>query len=907
LLGRATIPEKGFQMNDVTTRIFSIVDSVHYENIDKYTPTKEYSSIVQMLLPSDWRVRERGFWTGCSPEEWSPQDHGWKIHVSSAIERSEETLSACVPEIIRARASFKFCSDPKMLRLSLGKAWSRFQAGKFITIYPRHEAQFVELLHALHQKTKSFTGPHILTDKPYPGSRVVFYRYGAHVSSNRPDAYGNQRSGFNVEGGGWQEDVRDASFRLPPGISNPVSACDGSGTTGRSQSIVLKGRYSVSGALKFNGTGGIYQAIDTQTGKHVIVREVRGLPPGEEQAVKPALVNGLIREARILRRLAGSGLTPEFVDIFQEWNNWFLVEERIEAVTLWDASMKFYYSKDHQFAADGFNEIRATIDSIGRALGAVHESGVVLRDLTRSNVMVTSLGEIKFIDLEFAHEVGVDDRWIRGWTPGYASDEQLSSQKPTFQEDHYAFGVLILDILTFCASGMELSREAILHGKLPQVLEDLNFPNALYDIVVGLTTKDLASRWSIQKALEHLNQADPPAANMLMFPKWEDFVSPQGDEADVLRSIGTIISGFTKYLDASLDVSRSDRLWPAGPQLFSTNPVSLQFGAAGIAFFYLRSAGGVNEDVLTWIDQKTSLETCPPGLYSGVGGVALLLLAAGRVKSAEKHLRSARTHPLALSIPGLYFGAAGQGMLQLHFWSVTGDPGYLDCAISIADELLSCADISKDGLCWASDGKVYLGLGDGQSGIALFLIYVGKASGVARYLDAAGRALDFDIAHHARVAGRILWKNYVGASANSPNSPHTRFGASGIGSVCIRYFAATGDVRYKDVALDCAQSIRSRVSNKLWQDSGNAGMGEFLLDLSHFTGDEGFRSAAIYHAGAIATHATQCLGGIAFAGPAHYRICNEYSVGGAGIGIFLDRLANRRDRFMMLDWLLGRP
>ena len=85
----------------------------------------------------------------------------------------------------------------------------------------------------------------------------------------------------------------------------------------------------------------------------------------------------------------------------------------------------------------------------------------------------------------------------------------------------------------------------------------------------------------------------------------------------------------------------------------------------------------------------------------------------------------------------------------------------------------------------------------------------------------------------------------------------------------------------------------------------HAQFGEYLLDLACLLQDERFSNAAYYQAEAILPHALDCEGGVAFAGPAHYRICNDYGMGGSGIGIFLDRLLSRRSRFLMLDELLG--
>ena len=58
------------------------------------------------------------------------------------------------------------------------KRWARQGAGKFITIYPFDEDQFVSVIEQLHQATRQFEGPYILSDRRYKDSKVVFYRYG---------------------------------------------------------------------------------------------------------------------------------------------------------------------------------------------------------------------------------------------------------------------------------------------------------------------------------------------------------------------------------------------------------------------------------------------------------------------------------------------------------------------------------------------------------------------------------------------------------------------------------------------------------------------------------------------------------------------------------------------------------
>jgi serine/threonine protein kinase len=892
---------------------YSFLSPVYHENIYAYEPTREFLDIARAAVGDDWRVKGRGFWSSCSPPGREDLEHGWKIHLSSTLENASETLTIAARILSAAHVAFKFCSDTRMLKMSLGKGWSRFQIGKFITVYPKDVDEFKTVIAELHAATSHLTGPYILTDRPYRDSKVVYYRYGVHRGMPRVDAAGKRVSGFFLEDGTWYNDVRGPAFRLPPGVEDPFVAPPGVEATAPpssqppSRSVLLKNRYLVQGAIKFNATGGIYRGIDQETNREIVIREVRGKLGHleRESPDDPAFV--LKREARIIQTLSPTGLVPAYVDMFQAWDHWFLVLEKLDAISLWGHSMEFYFSNEYQSVEFGLDKILSSIKAIGRGLQQIHAHGIVLRDLTKNNVLFTQAGnEVKFIDFEFAFELEDTGPWVAGWTPGYASLEQATAQRPTVADDCYAFGVLIIDMLTFCAGGLELGRDSILR-KLRLNLSDLGLPFGLLDLVEGLTHPAPAGRWSIARALAHLESIALPVAGKKMFPSREELLGVDPPTGEVAASLQAALSGLNRFLDASLDLARDDRLWPAAPEVFVTNPVSLEYGAAGIAFYLLHNQGHVRDDVLDWIEAKTAVTPCPPGLHAGRSGVALLLLMAGRQEPARRLMREASSDPAVFDRAGLYYGSAGVGLALLHFWALTGDRHYLEQALGIGDRLLATAVESGHGLHWPTGDKVYLGLGEGQSGVALFLVYLAAATGEQRFTRGAGKALRFDLAHARHVAGRVVWKVHTASREQAPNLPHHKFGSAGVGAACLRYFALTGEERFRDVALDCAHTVRTRMSNKIWQEEGSAGYGEFLLDMAQFLGEPRFRDLAWYQAEAILAHALERPEGVAFGGLDHYRICADYSYGSSGIGMFFDRLAANKPRFLMLDHLLARP
>lgn len=881
---------------------YTLFDGPFFESIDRYAPDPKYRDAVKALLPEGWKVQPRGFWTHCFAPDADFIAHGWKIHVSSRTENAIETLRHVTAVAVSAGVNFKFCSDRRMLRLSLNKNASRSQAGKFIAIFPRDQAEFEQVIERIHVATRHLDGPYVLTDRPYRDSEVVYYRYGEHRGEPRLNHYGQRVRGYRLDDGSWHADTREPKFRLPPGVQDPFSREQELAPPG-DDGVLIKGRYRIRQALKFNANGGVYRGIDEATGAQVVIREERGaLGALEQTSTEHGEGYSLHKEARILQRLADTGCVPGFVDLFKEWRHWFLVQEYIGAQTLWGDAIGYYLGRSGRTSAEAFEALRSSAIKLATGLQAVHAAGVVLRDLTRTNVLVTAQGDIKFIDFEFSHEVDDAGPWVPGGTSGYAAPEQIANETPSPSDDHYALGVLLLDMLTFSASGFDLNREG-LYGRLGQNIDDLHLPQALNDIVAGLTHLDVSQRWDLQRAIDALNAIEPPPP-LPLFHVGEDIPEVAPPSAALKSELKRMVEDIGAYLDDSVDFKRQDRLWPASSEVFTTNPINLKHGAAGPAFFQLQVRGAVDPAVLDWIARRANPRDCPPGLYSGLAGVAVLMSAAGRQDTAEALMRDSNVPEMLYEAPGLYYGAAGWGLANLHLWQDIGTVRYLEQACGVGDWLLRTATEAEAGLHWAIEDVVSLGLGEGQSGIALFLTYLAAAADEPRYLQAAVRALDFDLAFGEEYGGLLLWQPTVDARPGDPRSPHTWYGSSGIGSACLRCYAATGESRFLETAQRCALSVASRFTNKIWQFEGASGFGEFLLDMAQFTGDQRYARIAYYQSEILLPHQIRRPKGVAFAGSDHFRICCEYSEGSSGIGLFVDRLLHDKPRLLMLDGLL---
>ncbi len=884
--------------------VFTLRSREFFESLDSYEPSPELVSIVESYADHSWNVRSLGFWAYCRPADWTPARQGWKIHVSAVHWTAEETLHAVVPLLVRERICFKFCSDLRMVKLSTGKNWPRTGSGKFMTIYPKDQPDFLRLAAALHRATQDLRGPYILSDRPYPGSRVIFYRYGEHASPVRVDAAGQGMHTLVRPDGVGVPDERMPYFCLPPWIIDPL---DKTGTVATPRVVMLKDRYRVVNALRYSSNGGIYDAVDTATGHQVVIREARPMFGAQDGQGDARTL--LKKEARILQKLESTGLSARFVDLFEEWEHLFLVQEKFEAQTLWLYAISSWarggYSPSTLLApAELSGIISRTIRKLARGLQTIHSHGIILRDLTKTNVLVTTSGEVKFIDFELAYEIDRDDAPVFGFTFGYASPQQLAQERPRFEDDYYALGALILDIISFNASGHPLNPAGVMRT-LELTLQDLGLPREFCEIVTGLTAPEVGDRWRLHDVATTLDRASE--APMLRRNGVERAALPHraAPSPCVIADVAGTVEGISRYILNAADIEREDRLWPASPETFTTNPLGLQFGASGIAHYLLQAAGSVPSPIVDWIRKGLTRFLCPPSLYNGRSGIALFLLEVGLETVARDLMETAATqHELITEDPSLYYGAAGWGLANLHFWKKTNDDRYVERAIAIGNHLVQTSTVTPEGVCWNHNGTINYGLGHGQSGIATFLIYLNAAKPNASFRETAVQAIDYDCAHAFERDNLLLWYQHSGVKAGQA-LPHVRFGTAGVGAAALRCYVATREPRFRRIAEECARSVATRHANKLWQDFGLAGYGELLLDMYAFLGDEQYLNSAYYVATGILPNRIPRLDGFAFAGQEQLRISCDIGMGAAGIGLFLHRVLHPAlPRMLFLDGML---
>lgn len=875
---------------------YLLADKEFYEPLERYSAADDFGSEVRRLLPATWTLKRRALWLHCDPPNVNLPPQGWKIHLSATLGNSLQILTTAARILVAESVSFKFVADRTILLLTNSKRWQRGGAGKFITCYPVDQTQCGELLACLAKSLTGYSGPYILSDRRFRNSQIVHYRYGGILPTKRMGIDGRPVPVIQLSGE-FMDDERTPYFRLPDAVSDPFATDE---PTPDGEAGTLKnGRYVVERVVAFSNPGGVYIALDRESERKVIIKEARPFTNVSPRGTDAVWL--LKKEQRILELLEDTGVAPKPLDFFQDWEHYYLVEELIDGQILRSyhtsisLSLKPHPSRDQ--AEEFFTRFRALYKRIAQALQVLHEKRIVFSDLSHYNVMVLNDGQtIRLIDFEGAYEQGVDPPPLL-FTPGFAPSQMLEEGIALPADDRFALGSLMLAALLPINSLLTLEPRA--HERFLDALgQDLGAPPCLGRVIHDLLAQERGMRPSLPHVIAVLESEEPVGR--------PEITTTEADQEDLVELQSRIL----EYIDSCADYNRDDRLFPGDPAVFDTNPLSVGYGACGVAYVMHRITGGVRPEILEWIlRQPLRPETYAPGLYVGLAGIAWALLELGCKRRAVEVLEMTHGHHLLWRSPDLFHGAAGWGMAQLRFFLATGDERYLDAAREVGDYLVR-SRAEEPGTCWwPTQGSVSCGLGHGASGVVLFLLYLYQAIHDERLIDVARAGLEFVRSRALRdvVAGGVSWRIKEGEPSYTP---YWRWGSAGIGLVLLRWLHVFDEPNYASLLQELVVDAERKYSIFPGYFFGLAGMGEFHLDRASLAQgaerEKALRAARMALSGCLLFRLERKRG-TAFPGEDRSRISCDFGTGGAGIAHFVYRLQTGAGPAFLLDDLLPFP
>lgn len=806
--------------------------------------------------PEGWERSRRGDWFSLTPLGVRVPSQGWKIHVSSALDNAPSVLDRVAAYCVSRRLPFKFVPAPGLLHLRNAKYADRAGSGKFITVYPRSDAEFPLVCGDLMRLLEGEHGPGILSDLRCGGG-PVHVRYGAFAPRFCATPDGRLVPAVADPQGTLVPDPRGPSFTVPSWVETPPFLLP---HLAARAAVSLDGLpYQVERALHFSNGGGVYLGRDTRDGARVVLKEARphaGL--AADGADAPARLE---RERAALEQLAGLDCVPSVRDVLDIGEHRFLVLEHIPGDTLNTVfARRFPLTVQDPSPADlaahaaWADRIHGLVE---RAVRDVHGRGLVISDLHMSNVIVSEDGaRVVLLDFEAASPAHRRERQIVANPAFVAPPDRRGTDI-----DGYALACLRLALFLPLTTlfGIDRGKAAPLAARAERVFGLA--PGALDAAVEEIERRPVGDTAAVRPSgpVAHGSGGTGTGGGRAL-PAAADW--PLSRDA------------MARAIAASCTPEREDRCFPGDIAQFASPAGGQSFahGAAGVLYALSETGAASCPQALDWLERRSAdpAPGTPAGFYDGLAGIAWTLGRLGRAEHAGRLARLLARQPFEGLPAGLHSGQAGIA-LALDDLARTACP---DDAAALSRAADRCAALAVRTL---TENRPLAGTGllHGATGIALLLIRRYEATGDPGLLDLAAIALRRDLARCRPGADDALV-----VVEGKRTMPYLGAGSAGLATVLDDFLAHRPD---EELATARHALLRACGSAFYIQPGLFRGVGGLVLHLARTPGDARARQRVIRrHAGLLDLHAVPYGGGLAFPGEQLLRLSMDLATGTAG-------------------------
>jgi serine/threonine protein kinase len=801
-------------------------------------------------------VRVEGVWAKVGT---TSRVQGWKLHLSSVQTQAPGLLRCVLPLLTTQRTTFKFVRGPEVLGALNEGALGDLQVGKFMTIYPQSDDNARQLADVLVKLTNRFGGPVIVTDRRL--GEITYARYGGFRPIIQSDRIGQRFTAIYDTKGVLRRDNYTVPFNPPHGVPIPFGATEEesiasdmlSQRTSTNVGHLFGPGFLLLDALKSTPKGSVFLALDLRTQRSASLCVLK-------QARQHCLSDDLGRDARTRLRLQailggelqGMLSTPKPGEYFEVKGHGYLPLEHVEGRTLLEVASTVCRDRPWSLLSERVRrELVSNILRLSQHLQAMHSAGWVHRDLSPSNVLVRTDGEVYLIDLELAHSLGDTKAPFGKGTPGFMAPEQRAGAAPHPSQDVFAVGGLLTFLM--CGTDPRQVVDSTRKGRTKRIgFLAQDAPPDLIHLTSRCLDESAECRPSATELVTALIDisASPPRRSASNDRQTKHVSSRRilltGLEAAIRSGTKGLLSDKLRDPETGLWLSAvgDGNMLTKTAESFELRP-DAHHGVAGVVYALARLTrlGYVDleeskSSVMSasrWLLRASGSGDALPGLYFGNSGAAVALFEAKATGfliedgAPERILASAvRATPDWFD---LTHGAAGQGVAMMICESL--------CDSSL--DIISCfarylVDAQEKNGSWrvpkgveGLSGQTLSGFAHGVAGIVYFLALCSSRLGLTFVEESFIKGAEWLLrTAHAADANTLEW------SYSDTMPERWRWwchGSPGIALAFLEVFRATGDHSYADIARR-ALNIHdddTRAAN-LSVCHGLTGLGEIYLE-----------------------------------------------------------------------------
>ncbi|MDZ4859304.1 MAG: protein kinase [Candidatus Hydrogenedentes bacterium] len=253
----------------------------------------------------------------------------------------------------------------------------------------------------------------------------------------------------------------------------------------------LGGRYVLEQELGRGGMGVVYLARDSQLDRPVALKFLGNLVDSSEE-----FRQRFVREARTAAKISHPNIIAIY-DISASVGKAYIAMEYVDGPSL----HKYLTSKGGLKARETINVIVQACN----ALAAIHEAGIVHRDIKPDNILIAKGGLIKLTDFGLAK--AEDSRMTRTGvvmgTPSYMAPEQVLGKEADARSDIYSMGLVMYECLSgeTVFMGQDVIERQLKETPPPPSQKVEGVPPALNDIVMKCIDKKPEDRFQTVREL----------------------------------------------------------------------------------------------------------------------------------------------------------------------------------------------------------------------------------------------------------------------------------------------------------------------------------------------------------------------------------------------------------------------